>query len=420
MPLFASRPFLALWAIAVIARYGAMIPFIAGSDGLDYAQGVPSWLTSTYTLLILSALAVLEIVATKNNDLQQLMNQFDSVFKGMVAFLITFSLVNAESMELLENVGVLVPGAMAFTAAAISSEQVMVYGLSLLAAAGVWLLAEFRKQLLNILVDIDPEDHLRLQKLISWWEDTWVIAGIPIMLFFPILALVVFGLTLAGLFVVQKYVERQDEKTKIPCTTCGTLIYPSATVCFSCGTRNEQVRKVGMFGQPTDAPVTEQADHRVNLVARRRCPVCATRLRKRAIQQQCPTCETTTFASAADVNIYLRALRWRLPRTLLICLGLSFIPVLGLIPGIIYYRLSLIASLQRYIPANVGCLVRWPVRMLNLLLVCLQPIPILGSLVVPLMCLSNYVVYQRILEREKEQTFSQAQDEPVDSSLLTA
>lgn len=66
-------------------------------------------------------------------------------------------------------------------------------------------------------------------------------------------------------------------------------------------------------------------------------------------------------------------------------------------PGIIYYRLSLIASVRRYLPRHVGCLTRWGVRLLNLSLITLQPIPGLGALTLPAMCISNFYIYQAVL-----------------------
>ena len=89
-----------------------------------------------------------------------------------------------------------------------------------------------------------------------------------------------------------------------------------------------------------------------------------------------------------------------MPRTLITCLGLSFIPVLGLIPGIIYYKVNLLSSLRCYIPRATGCLTRWVTRLFTLLLICLQPVPILGMFTLPLMALTSYLLYRSALRRE--------------------
>ena len=94
-----------------------------------------------------------------------------------------------------------------------------------------------------------------------------------------------------------------------------------------------------------------------------------------------------------------------MPKTLGICFALSFIPVFGLIPGILYYRLSLISSLRIYVPLSTGCLMRWVIRIINLILLGIQWVPLLGSLTLPLMCLVNYQVYRKVLEGERRKHF---------------
>jgi hypothetical protein len=125
-------------------------------------------------------------------------------------------------------------------------------------------------------------------------------------------------------------------------------------------------------------------------------------LKQRAVRQACPTCHTVTFASMAEFHAYLRALQARLPQTLLICLGLSAIPVIGVIPGVVYYRLTLVSGLRGYVPPLRGCLARVMIRVVNWGLILLQPIPVLGALIVPLMCVSSYWIYRSSLNGRAE------------------
>jgi hypothetical protein len=104
-----------------------------------------------------------------------------------------------------------------------------------------------------------------------------------------------------------------------------------------------------------------------------------------------------TFANQAEFQDYLGVLQARLPKTLLICLGLSAIPVIGVIPGVVYYRLTLVSGLRGYVPPLRGCLARVMIRVINWGIIALQPIPILGALIVPLMCLSTYTIYRNSL-----------------------
>ena len=93
---------------------------------------------------------------------------------------------------------------------------------------------------------------------------------------------------------------------------------------------------------------------------------------------------------------YLELLRGRLPKTLLVTLALGAVPVLGVVPGVIYYRLNLVAGLRGYIPPLRGCATRWLVSLIHLALV-LQPIPLVGALVLPILCWSTYAIYLRSL-----------------------
>ena len=42
----------------------------------------------------------------------------------------------------------------------------------------------------------------------------------------------------------------------------------------------------------------------------------------------------------------------QLPKTLLICFLIGLIPLVGVVPDVVYYRLSLIASLKAYVPPH--------------------------------------------------------------------
>ena len=178
---------------------------------------------------------------------------------------------------------------------------------------------------------------------------------------------------------------------------CAAPIRPHATRCHACKREVDAPRAVGVFGQPKERPTDDRARHAFDLVARKRCPACATRLEKFAVQQACPTCAKVTFESQAEFERYLDVLAARLPRTLLVSLGLGAIPLLGVVPGVIYYRLNLVAGLRGYVPPLRGFATRWAVRLMHFVVIVLQPIPLVGALVLPLLCLSTYLIYRRSL-----------------------
>jgi hypothetical protein len=91
---------------------------------------------------------------------------------------------------------------------------------------------------------------------------------------------------------------------------------------------------------------------------------------------------------------YIAAIDRRVPSVLLVCFLLGLIPILGVIPGVIYYRLSIVAPFRRYIPPARGFLLRWGVRLVILILVAFQWVPVAGGFALPAMALINYTAYR--------------------------
>ena len=70
-------------------------------------------------------------------------------------------------------------------------------------------------------------------------------------------------------------------------------------------------------------------------------------------------------------------------------------PVVGLIPGIILYRMTVVAPDRRYLPRGRTLLVRWGVRLAYLFLIFVQLTPVTGTLAVPAMALLGWSAYRR-------------------------
>jgi len=96
----------------------------------------------------------------------------------------------------------------------------------------------------------------------------------------------------------------------------------------------------------------------------------------------------------AFARVYLAYIDGRLPIVLLMSFLFSLVPVIGLIPGVIYYRMVLIAPMRRYIPRSQAIVLRWGVRILFFFLIMFQWVPVAGGLVIPTMALVNYTVYR--------------------------
>lgn len=381
IPSLSVRPFLAAFAVAMFARFSTSI------------GPVPAWFIADTTLFAMGLFALLEIIARKDADIRMFLDEVDGVLKAGVSLTVSFTLVDAESAALLMT--------LTGNPTTTSIIPTIVSGAwSVATAVGTWFISGFRKVFIEPFVDADEDDDLGIQVVFSWGEEIFAVTGVALAVFYPITVITLFLLTLLGLYIVQKSMERRIERSKIGCVQCQHSIYPSATVCHNCGTPNPKPRQTGVFGQPLDKLALDQTAQRFQLISRKCCPSCATRLKEKAVQQTCPVCQTTTFKSAEAVEEYLAALQKKLPETMLISGLMGLIPVVGLVPGIIYYRLNLISSVRRYVPRNVGCLTRWGVRLLNLILLLLQPVPLLGAFTLPLMCFFNFQVYKAVLQGE--------------------
>ncbi|HEV8112598.1 MAG TPA: hypothetical protein VGR31_07460 [Planctomycetota bacterium] len=384
VPMFASRPFLAAFVTAALAKWGVDIPWLKDHQVVIALSHVPAWFTSWPVILALAALATAEVLAVKHSEVRDFLHEVDGYLKTAVAILVSLAILDKDSVQTIHSIQRAGFGFHSFFA-------IVVGGLTYLTAA-------LRRGVIGVLAEIDDHDDIGLQSLLNWVENSWTVLGLLFLVIFPLVALVLSALTALGLWLFQKRAERRELASKLPCAQCATPIFPHAMRCHACGTAVAEPRGVGVFGTPKDGPTRDLARHRFDLIARKRCPVCATRLTERAVRQACPTCATVTFANQGELQDYLDALQRRLPKTLLICLGFSAIPVIGVIPGVVYYRLTLVTGLRGYVPPLRGCLARVMIRVINWGIIALQPIPILGALIVPLMCLSTYSIYRQSLK----------------------
>ncbi|NJL27803.1 MAG: hypothetical protein HC897_07850 [Thermoanaerobaculia bacterium] len=376
IPLFASRVFITAFVAAVMARV---------NPGLF--THFPAWVAADSTLFVLGLLALVENRATKSPALGELMAEFDPYVKSLASFFFSQLVLAHGQLEVASSL-------------AVHAGFGLVTFVALIPAAGTWLVASLRNRVFGELVDLDEDDDLGVRRLLSWAEDGWVAFGMVFLVLLPAVALTIVGLSVLTLYLVRKYLEVREERSKTPCPSCGSPNYQHAVACFECRSEFTHPKQVGSFGQALSQVAGNREEHQLRLLGRRRCCICAARLPSRTVQQQCPACGTCIFGSKAWADRYLSYLQGKLSHTIAICFIFSLVPLLGLIPGIIYYRLSLISSLRIYIPIGTGCVTRWMVRVVNLILLAFQWIPGLGAITLPAMCYLNYSIYRRVLERE--------------------
>ena len=382
-PVYSVRVFLGTFILSLIARFRPQA-----------FQQVPDWFSSDASLWILGIAALLEIYAAKKPELSELMAAFDPGLKA-VAFVVM-------------NIVVLADGTLevAQTAEYVTSGVPVWWVPVVVCAIGVWWAASIRRDLYLFLAEIDDDDSLGIRSLLSWFEDGWTLIAVLVLVFLPALALLTATISLVVFWIVRRVIEAQERHHMVACCQCNGSMLTSALVCPQCGAHAEKPLRVGPFGQPTTLPVVDETRHRLELIAKRRCLHCATRLPKRSIRQVCPACKAETLPTAEWAERYLKYVQGKLGRTILVCLVLGAVPVLGLVPGIIYYKMSLISNLRAYLPPAVGCLTRWVARLVILFLIAFQWVPILGALTLPAMCSLNFLLYRAAVEREVAAKFA--------------
>lgn len=374
--IFPSRAFIPSFAVALAMRLGKDSELIQ-SLGLTG----PTWFTHDATLIILGVLSVLEVIATKSPEVREALNEFDGYIKAAMAFIVTAGILGASDSKTLEAIR-----QAGFGDLIIASMM----------AAVVFFLSGIRSMAMGLLIENDGDDDLGVQWLISWVEDLWTVFGILLVIFYPLIMVFLAGFVFLLMYLVRRYFRHREEQSKVPCASCGQPVYPTALHCQACKAEQPAARSVGIFGRSLAIPAADRERHRLELVENKRCPECAAHLTERAAKQTCPACGHALMCDPAFADRYLAFINARLPKVLGISLALSFIPVVGAIPAIIYTRIMLVAPFRRYIPTGVGCLVKWLIRLANLVLILLQVIPIAGALMMPLMAILNYYAYRQV------------------------
>jgi hypothetical protein len=382
--IFASRAFLPAFVTAVLLRFGPHVPWLAHTGLMPHIRDVPTWFTSDAALIILGVLAALEIVAHRYAEAAAFLEQFHGFLKTGMAMLTYLGVLNAMDRAAANH---------------LINEAGLIESLPVLAiGAGVYIATQVRGAVLGPLSEADEDDDLGFLGIIRWVEDLWAGLGPVALLLFPLLTVAAFGLAALILVIVERRLDSRRERAKVVCVNCGQPIQASVLMCHLCHAPVNAPRDVGLLGQPKDRP-TDPRSLPFRLVAVKRCPVCATRLKRRAIKQVCGTCGHQLMDEPRFVHDYIAAIDRRVPMVLVFCFLLGLIPVLGVIPGVIYYRLSIVAPFRRYIPPGRVFLIRWVVRLAVVILVACQWVPVAGGLAVPSMALINYLVYRRIYRR---------------------
>lgn len=391
--MFSSRAFVTAFVVAATLRWGPQIDWIANTGLLNQVSDVPTWFTHNITLTILGILAALEIAATKSADARALLNEVDSYIKSgsaFVTYLAVAGVITANDTTVLKQITTeLAPPVQAGIGGFVDFIFAAMTGI------GVYLAASARSRLLGSILDADPDDDTTLQWLLSWFEDLFAAFGTLLLILYPPFMIVVTALVLGILWLLEWRARRREEKSQVPCPSCDKPMYRAAVCCPHCASPNPTVRDISWLGQSKiDTPTPDPQTHPQKLVTKQRCPNCAARLKPRRPRQRCERCGHELFANPDASRAYMAMLDGRLPEVLLISTALSFIPVVGLIPGIIYYRIRLVTPVSRYTSMTRNLLTKWGIRLFYFVLIWVQLFPGIGAVVVPLMAGISYFTYR--------------------------
>jgi len=394
---FQSRVFIPALATALVLRFGPEISWVQESGILEDVVGGDlkqlSWFTSDLMLWILGALSVLEVTATKSPDARALLGEVEQYLKPGMAALSYMGVVSTIDAQKMTDVLESAPAA----AGVIDALPALMVG------AATWVMVAFRRAGTADLIEADEDDDAGIQGLFSWANDIWAFFGIWLLVIVPLLIIALTGLLVLLFVYLKRRAHQRDEQSKIPCSNCSEPVYSCALACGNCGEEVGQPHEIGFFGQALTTPAADRENHQYRLVEKKRCPVCATRLTKRDPKQTCERCGHRLMHEPGFAKQYSQRIAARIPAVLAIGAALSLIPIIGLIPGVIAYRLALVAPFRRYVPRLRSAFTRWGIRLLFLVLVFVQIVPGVNAIVVPIMAMVNYLAYrgqfQRLLDR---------------------
>lgn len=390
--LFASRAFVSAFAVAAALKFGPHIAFINNTGLLRQVHSVPSWFTHDLTVTLLGLLALLEIAATKSPDARALLIEVDSYLKSGMVFLSTLAvsgIITANDEAVIKQII-----SWHEPVRAGLGEDALGFVVAAMTASGVYVSCIVRRNLLGVLAEADPDDDTMVGGLLSWFEDIWALFGTLLLILFPVVMLLLSAVLFAFIALLQWRAKRREEKSKVSCASCGAEMYRSAVTCPSCQSPNEAIHAVGWLGQSKNKLAAEPSSQPVRLTQKQRCPVCATHLEPRQMRQQCPACQYELFESEADSKAYLSTLDQRYPKVLIVTALLSLIPIVGLIPAIMVYRLRLISPLRRYLTLTRRVPLSFGLRLLFIVLIWVQVIPGVGAAAVPIMASISYGIYR--------------------------
>jgi len=381
--LFSSRIFLPAFVTALFLKYGHSWPFLNNieflSEMAQKAANHPTWFTSGGMITALGVLSVLEFVADKSPEARELMDDFSVYAKTGLSGLTTLGIMNTADADFAGNV--------------LQQAGILEVIPAIVSAGATFIGATLRGDVFGVLTEADPDDTVKVRGFVSWVEDFVVVFGIRYLFIAPLVAFVAILAFFGALHLLRKYHESKLEEAKIPCSNCGERIHSFATGCHHCDTAVENPNIIGFLGGVKPEKESSIEEQKLRLMRLKRSPLSGERFEGKGVTLKCEADGVIAFSDPALTEAYVKSVSDKLPKTLLVSAILGIVPVLGLIAGVIYYRLRLVAPFRRYLTFGQSFLTKWLLRIILLALVILQ-VSFAGIVAVPLMALLNFLFYR--------------------------
>lgn len=245
------------------------------------------------------------------------------------------------------------------------------------AYAFAWL----RGWLTELFTIVPLSDEPSVRRVVFAADVGWTVIGVFVAVMFPVVGLVVMVLSFLVLLGVALALRAMARTAYGRCEHCAAELHLAASVCPSCASARVP-RRIGLFARVLEGAPADLAEHRHALLAARRCPSCAERLKADG-QGPCSRCGVVAFRDEEARRAFLRFVEARLAALLPVFALFGLLPVLGIGAAFLLYKLSPAGALGGYtrLRDRLGMGFLKVVAVLGL--VFLQPVPLVGALAVP-------------------------------------
>ena len=232
-----------------------------------------------------------------------------------------------------------------------------------LSAGATFVGATGRGSVLVILTEADPDDKVKIRGFLSWVED--FVFGIRYLFYASLAAFIVILAFLGALQLLRMCHESKLEDSKVPCGKRGEKIHSFATECHHCGASVESPNIIGFLGGIKTEKETSIQAQQLRLLRLKRSPRSGEGFEGKGIDLKCEADAVTAFSDSSLTQAHKSSVSEKLPKTLLVSTLLGIVPVLGLIAGVIYHRLRLIAPFRRYLTFGQSFLTKCLLRVVR-------------------------------------------------------